>query len=362
MSGYKGKRILITGGTGSWGTELVAQLLPFQPAEIRIYSRGEAQQVISRRRFENHPALRYIIGDVRDRARLDLATHGIDLIFHLAALKHVPVCEENPWETVMTNVIGTQNVINAAIHCHVEKVIFVASDKGVDPLNLYGVTKLTAEKLIAGANTLAPTAFSCFRAGNVIGTSGSVIPLFREQIVRLKEITMTDPNMTRFFIPLRLAISSLLKAEELAIGGETFILKMKAIKISDLAEMMIEELNGGESVSVRSIGIRPGEKIHEMLISRNEATRTIDIGEFFIVLPLVEIPRLLERYKGQSTTTLGQEYSSANAPSFEKEEFKQILRQEGWLDAQRLASSYLSQMSKDELRHVYAGNRWLGQS
>ncbi len=361
VSRYRGKRVLVTGGTGSWGTELVAQLLAYQPAEIRIYSRGEAQQVISRRRFENHRCLRYIVGDVRDRTRMNLAMHGIDIVFHLAALKHVPVCEENPWETVMTNVIGTQNVINAAIDCHVEKVIYVSSDKGVDPLNLYGVTKLTAEKLIVGANTLAPTVFSCFRAGNVIGTSGSVIPLFQEQILRLHEITLTDPNMTRFFIPLRVAIASLLKAEEIAIGGETFILKMKAIKISDLAQLMAKELSADQEVSVRELGIRPGEKIHELLISRHEAGRTVDIGDFFVILPLVEIPRLVERYKRYHFTLAG-EYSSETAPFFTEEEFKLLLHDEGWLDPERIVSSYLSRLSEDQLRKVYAANRWLGLS
>ncbi|MCM8811705.1 MAG: polysaccharide biosynthesis protein [Candidatus Omnitrophica bacterium] len=360
LSRYRGKRILITGGTGSWGTELISHILPHQPAEIRIYSRGEAQQVISKRRFENHPALRYVVGDVRDKTRLDLAMHGMDIVFHLAALKHVPVCEENPWETVMTNVIGTQNVINAAIHCHVEKVIYVASDKGVDPLNLYGVTKLTSEKLIVAANNMAPTVFSCYRAGNVIGTSGSVIPLFREQILRLGEVTITDPNMTRFFIPLRMAIASLIHAESQAVGGETFVLKMKSIRISDLAELMSRELSPKKRVTVKQIGIRPGEKLHELLISRNEAARAIDIGEFYVIMPLVDIPKLNERYENEPRGIPG-EYSSENAKLFTQEDFTELLRAEGWLDPDH-PSPYLSRLSEEQLRHIYAANKWLGLS
>ncbi len=361
LSRYKGKTVLITGGTGSWGTELVSQILPHRPAEIRIYSRGEAQQVMSKRRFENHPALRYIVGDVRDHTRLDLAMSGVNLVFHLAALKHVPVCEENPWETVLTNVTGTQNVINAAIRCRVDKVIYVSSDKGVDPLNLYGVTKLAAEKLIVAANNLAPTVFSCYRAGNVIGTSGSVIPLFREQILRLGEITITDPEMTRFFIPLRMAIASLIQAESIAVGGETTVLKMKSIRISDLAKLMSKNLNPRKPIAIKNIGIRPGEKLHELLISRNEATRSIDIGEFFVILPVVEVPKLLARYKRYRCGIPG-EYSSQNAKRFSSDDFTHLLRAEGWLDAERTSSPYLSRLSKDQLRHIYSANRWLGLS
>ena len=207
----QGQTILITGGTGSWGQELTAQLLrEHKPKAIRIYSRGEHKQVEMRRTFSD-PKIKFYIGDVRDKSRLVLATREVDVVFHLAALKHVPVCEENPWEAVQTNIVGTQNVIEASIANNVKKVVYVSSDKAVDPFNLYGATKSCGEQLIIDANNHHTTRFVCIRAGNVIGTNGSVIPLFRDQALNGTHLTVTDDRMTRFFMRRKDAIGLLIK-------------------------------------------------------------------------------------------------------------------------------------------------------
>jgi len=259
------RKILITGGTGSWGHELTRQLLKdFEPKEIRIYSRGELKQVEMRRSF-NDKRLNFIIGDVRDFIHLDEAMLGVDFVFHLAALKHVPVCESNPWEAVLTNIDGTQNVIRACIKNKVKKMVNVSTDKAVDPLNLYGVTKACAEKLTIAANNLTKdTSFICVRGGNVLGSNGSVVPLFRKQIEILNKITLTDERMTRFTFCLRDAIKLVLEALFESVGGEVFVMKMPALFISDLAKVMIENL-GNENTKIEKIGIRPGEKIEEVL-------------------------------------------------------------------------------------------------
>src|SRR3989344_1246069 len=241
---FNNKTVLITGGTGSWGQELAKQLLEkYNPKKIKIYSRGEEKQVSMMHKFHN-PKLDFIIGDVRDKNRLDIQLQDVDIVFHLAALKHVPICEIHPVEAINTNIFGTQNVIDSAIKNKIKKVIVATTDKGVDPLNIYGATKSCVEKLVIAANTSAgnKTIFACFRAGNLLGTTGSVVPLFKTQIKRNNEITLTDVNMTRFFLPIKEAISMLLKITEKAVGGEIFIPKMSAAKIIDLANVMIRNL------------------------------------------------------------------------------------------------------------------------
>ena len=200
---FKDSVVLVTGGTGSWGNELISQLLEkYSPKEIRIYSRGEHKQVEMRAKYKNDSRLRFIIGDVRDKNILSLSMKNVDYVFHLAALKHVPVCEENTWEAVLTNIYGTQNVIEAAIENDVKKVIDISTDKAVDPFNHYGVTKANSEKMITNAsfNYITETKFVCIRGGNVLGTNGSVIPLFKNQILSENKITVTDPAMTRYLM------------------------------------------------------------------------------------------------------------------------------------------------------------------
>jgi UDP-N-acetylglucosamine 4,6-dehydratase len=293
---FRGKTILITGGTGSWGNELTRQLLEFDPARIVIYSRSEFNQVTMERRFDD-PRLHFMIGDVRDYERLAECTKGVDYIFHLAALKHVPVCEEHPTEAIKTNIAGTKNVINAAKRNGVRKVIDVSTDKAVDPLNFYGMTKAIGERLIIHANLDASsTQFVCIRAGNVLGTNGSVVPYFVDQVRQTRRIKLTDKRMTRYFLSLPQAIHLLFKAVEASHGGETFVMRMPACRIVDLAEVIAAQISH-DPVSIDEVGVRPGEKIHEVLVSRYEAplTREYD-SDYFLILPQLHVKGLTEKH------------------------------------------------------------------
>ena len=330
---FNNSTILITGGTGSWGQELVKQLLEkYSPKEIRIYSRGENKQVLMQRQHENNKILKFIIGDVRDKYRLDHALKNVDYVVHLAALKHVHVCEEHPIEAVHTNVLGTQNLIEACINNNIKKVILVSSDKACEPFNLYGVTKSCAEKLILAAkNENHNTSFSCIRGGNVIGSSESVIPLFRRQILENNEITITDTRMTRFIFTLSDAVSLIFKAFEKSKGGELFVMKMPGMKLTDLAQAMIEEI-GNKNTKTKIIGIRPGEKINEVLLSKHEKENIIDDEHYFIILPKNKTKEIEEYYKNYKKTSLPDEFSSLNTRMLNKEELKILLRKGGWLD------------------------------
>lgn len=352
-------RVLITGGTGSWGYELVNQIINnSEIGEIIIYSRGELKQVEMKRKFSSKlDKLKFKIGDVRDIERLKVAMKGVDKVFHMAALKHVPVCEENPWEAVQTNIIGTNNIIEAAIQNDVKRVIFISTDKAVDPLNLYGVTKSCAEKLVINANNLTNnTDFVCLRAGNVLGTNGSVVPLFIEQIKKSNSITITDPEMTRFFLRVEDAICLVLRAEREAVGGEITVVKMPACKISDMAEVIIEAL-GDKNTAIKHIGIRPGEKIHEVLVSRYEASRVISKGEWFVILPMIRINKVDKRYNSVPRTPLADEYSSSNADQLTKNGIKKLLELGGFL--QKDYTSTLSSLGPDELLNLFKKEGWL---
>jgi FlaA1/EpsC-like NDP-sugar epimerase len=352
-------RVLITGGTGSWGHELVSQIIDDPEVEqIVIYSRGEHKQVHMKLRFTNHlQKLRFLIGDVRDIERLKVALKGVHKVYHMAALKHVPVCEENPWEAVQTNIVGTNNVIEAAIHNDVRRVVFISTDKAVDPLSLYGVTKSCAEKLIINANQLTTqTAFVCLRAGNVLGTNGSVVPLFIEQIKRSNAITITHPEMSRFFLRVEDAIRLVLRAERDAIGGEITVVKMPACRITDLAEVMIEEL-GDASTEIHRIGIRPGEKIHEVLVSRYEAARVIQRGEWFVILPMIHVRKIDEAYAQTIRVPLLQEYSSQNADQLTKDGIRKLLQLGGFFDQKY--SSTLTGLGPDELLNLFKREGWV---
>ena len=240
---FNGKRIFISGATGSWGQTLTRMLLDnYNPKEIICFSRGELQQVLMQRKFHD-PRLKFVIGDVRDYDSVRFAMRNVDIVFHLAALKHVPICEDHPQEAIKTNITGTTNIVNAAIENSVDKVIDVSTDKAVDPLNLYGMTKAVGEKLILQANSLTNhTKFVCIRGGNVMGSNGSVIPYFIEQIRSGGPVTITDLEMTRFFLTLEQAIKLLFKAAEFSIGGETFVMNMPACYIRDVATCQSKKL------------------------------------------------------------------------------------------------------------------------
>ena len=289
---YRGKRILVTGGAGYIGQRLTEKLLEFDPEVIRIFDMNETGLFNLRQKYvgENEKEVRFLLGDIRNVNRLQYAFRGIDIVFHTASYKHVLECEYNPLDAVETNIHGTANVIQAAIEKNVEKVIFTSSDKAVNPSNTMGATKLLAEKLITAANIYSAhsTIFACCRFGNVIGSSGSVIPLFEEQIIDNKKITITDSNMTRFIITKEKAIELVLLSGILAKGGEIFIFKMPAININDLADAMTEKFG---VASKEIIGRKAGEKMYEELMTGEEMSRAYGGEGMYIVLP--QFPQLI---------------------------------------------------------------------
>lgn len=287
---YTKKNILIIGGTGTIGRRLTKELLKHNPKVIRIFSRDEYKQFEMQQELQNHKNIRYLIGDVRDENRLLRAMEDIDYVFHLAAMKHVPACEYNPFEAVQTNVLGTQNVIQAALTTNVEKVLFTSTDKAIAPTNTYGATKLTAERLISAAQYQKgpkQTIFSSVRFGNVMGSRGSVIPLFIKQILKENKITVTDANMLRYMMTSTQAINLILEANEIAKGGEVFVLKMPIIKLCELVDVLIEEVtqkyNLSKAVAIKQIGIRPGEKMFEELMTEDEVRVGLETSNMYII-------------------------------------------------------------------------------
>ena len=280
---FKDKTILITGGTGSFGTRFIDRLLREEhgPRAIRIFSRDELKQWDLQRRFADDDRLRYLIGDVRDRDRLVRATRGVDMIVHAAALKHVPVCEYNPFEAVQTNIHGAENVVHAAIENDVPTTINLSTDKAVNPVNLYGATKLAAEKIVNQGNAYAadsPSRFSSVRYGNVVGSRGSVVPLFKLQAAS-GVITITDERMTRFWITLDQAVQFVIDAASRMGGGETFIPRIPSMRVTDMAAALAPE------AEIKVIGIRPGEKLHELLVTEDESRHAYEVDNGFIIMP-----------------------------------------------------------------------------
>jgi FlaA1/EpsC-like NDP-sugar epimerase len=322
--------ILVTGGTGSWGYELVRQLLTYNPKEIRIFSRSESNQFTMGQEFDNNSKLKFVIGDIKEKDSMIEACKGVDYIFHLAALKHVPVCEYQPIEALKTNVIGTQNVIDAALVSDVKRVVYISTDKAANPSNFYGLSKSMGERLIIHANTLTTnTKFVCIRGGNVLGTNGSVIHVFKKQIQEKGKIGITDSNMTRFFLTLEDAIKLVFKATFESIGGEIFVMKMPTCRIIDLAQVLIDE-SKKENVKVEVLGIRPGEKIHELLLSEYESLTTITYdNEYFVILPQIYIEGLKEHYSKYPPVNLVNYNSSEGLMT--KEQIKMMLEKGGFI-------------------------------
>ncbi|MFS0670287.1 polysaccharide biosynthesis protein [Peribacillus frigoritolerans] len=326
----KNQTILVTGGTGSWGYELVRQLLEYEPREIRIFSRNESNQFTMKQEFDNNPKLNFIIGDIKEKEALIEASQGVDYIFHLAALKHVPVCEDQPIEALKTNVIGTQNVIEAAISCNVHSVVNISTDKASNPSNFYGHSKAMAERLIIHANTLKTnTRFVCIRGGNVLGTNGSVIHVFKKQIKEKGKIGITDLNMTRFFLTIEEAIKLVFKATFESIGGEIFVMKMPSCKIIDLAEVLMEASNK-TNIGVEVLGIRPGEKLHEILLSEYESTTAIVYDdEYYVILPAIHIDGIKEHYANYQPVSL-EDYNSGTG-LMDKSQIAEMLKNGGFI-------------------------------
>jgi UDP-N-acetylglucosamine 4,6-dehydratase/5-epimerase len=274
--------VLVTGGTGSFGRKFVEIMLhEYHPKRLVIFSRDELKQHEMRSSGLDHPSLRYFIGDVRDPARLERALAGVTVVVHAAALKQVPACEYNPFEAIQTNIMGGRHVIEAAINQGVRRILALSTDKAVNPINLYGATKLCAEKMFVQANAYAgaqDTRFSCARYGNVVGSRGSVIPIFQEQRKRGR-ITVTDPRMTRFWITLKQGVDFVIRCIETMHGGEIFVPKIPSMKLVDMATAIAPECD------IDFIGIRPGEKLHEALVSEDEARQTLETKEMYVIRP-----------------------------------------------------------------------------
>jgi UDP-glucose 4-epimerase len=325
------KVVLVTGGTGSFGQYTVRELVRRGVEEIRVFSRDEKKQDDMRHEYSDVPGLRFFLGDVRDPESLRRAMRGVDVVFHAAALKQVPSCEYAPMEAVKTNVLGANNVIEAARDAGVERLIAISTDKAVKPVNVMGITKSLQERLIvaAGLDESGPTV-ACVRYGNVLGSRGSVIPLFRSQIRQGKPVTVTVPEMTRFIITLAQATELIFLAAEQACGGEIFVLKGPSATVIDLAEVLVERLSVNVNVPIEIQGIRPGEKMHEVLVSEEEASRTIDNGDSYVILPQLLSQRTQAAYADRERASLA-EYTSANTEILSKAELESILDREGWL-------------------------------
>jgi len=328
---FEGKKILITGGTGSLGTALTKRLLTMDVDAIRIFSRNEEKQIQMESNFSDD-RLRFLLGDVRDFSRLSRATEDIDFVFHAAALKHVPKIEYNPFEAIQTNVIGSQNVIEACIRNQVKKAICIGTDKAVSPLNTYGATKLLMEKLFVTANNFLdkkkqPPKFIAVRYGNVLGSSGSVVPKMIQQIKNDKKITITDPKMTRFSITMKEALDFILHASTIGKGSEIFVPKLNAYSIEGLSKML-QELFGESEEQI--IGIRPGEKLHETLINREEIRYSKEIENMYMIAnplyPLFHDDEIKTTYPGIKNIENMSEYSSNNVDLIPKEILQESIK------------------------------------
>ncbi|MEL7633405.1 MULTISPECIES: UDP-N-acetylglucosamine 4,6-dehydratase (inverting) [Sporomusa] len=316
---FNDKSVLITGGTGSFGKKFIEILLKkYNPKKIIVFSRDELKQFEMQQVF-NQPCMRYFIGDVRDEYRLEQAMYGLDYVVHAAALKQVPAAEYNPMECIKTNVNGAQNVINAAIKCGVKKVIALSTDKAANPINLYGATKLCSDKLFTAANNLVgdrPTRFSVVRYGNVVGSRGSVVPFFKNLIKQgATELPITDERMTRFWLKLEDGVEFVLKSFERMQGGEVFIPKIPSMRIMDLAEAI------APGVRTKIIGIRPGEKLHEIMCPSDSYYETLEFADHYVIQPSINFAHDTDYTKnvmGETGKPVpdGFEYNSGTNPHF----------------------------------------------
>ena len=332
---FKGKKVLITGGTGSLGNALTQRLLTENVDTIRIFSRNENKQLEMDSKFHDD-RLRFLLGDVRDYNRLTRACEDIDIVFHTAALKHVPIIEYNPFEAIKTNVMGSQNVIDACLEEDVEKAICIGTDKAVSPLNTYGATKLLMEKLfITASNYLKKerhkTKFIALRYGNVLGSSGSVIPKFINQIKNNEKITITDSNMTRFSISMDEALDFILKATEIGKGSEIFVPKLRAYSLMDVKDALFDLLGKTDE---QIVGIRPGEKLHEILINNDEMNYCWEYQEMYMIVDpsLRRFISLVNELPEKKKIENMEIYSSDAVEKIEKDELKKIFLNSGLLN------------------------------
>ncbi|NOX34507.1 MAG: polysaccharide biosynthesis protein [Deltaproteobacteria bacterium] len=330
------KRILITGACGTVGSELTKQLLEdHKPLEIVGIDNNESELFFLEQKYLKYGNTKFAIADIRDCEKLTRMMQGIDIVFHTAALKHVILCERNPFEAIQTNILGVKNIINAASACNVERVIFTSTDKAVNPTNVMGTSKLMGERIITAANSNqrdATTIFASTRFGNVLGSRGSVIPIFKEQIKKGGPVTLTDPEMTRFIMSIKDAVQLVIDSAKIALGGFVFITKMPVIRIKDLAQVMIEDLaqvlgHNPEDIDIKIIGTKPGEKLYEELMSQEETRRALELKNYFAVKPAFE--SLYNKtgyiYDDIVSDTVSNPYNSANEPALTKKELRNFL-------------------------------------
>jgi FlaA1/EpsC-like NDP-sugar epimerase len=336
------KRILVTGACGTVGRELVRQLLSEHDVEELVgFDNNESALFFLEQAFANYPNARFFLGDVRDPNKLMRKLHKMDIVFHTAAFKHVILCERSPFEAVQNNINGVQNVISAAIQGNVERVIFTSSDKAVNPTNVMGTSKLMGERLMTAANSNLRghrTVFSSTRFGNVLGSRGSVIPIFREQIRQGGPVTLTDPEMTRFIMSIRQAVQLVIDSARIACGGEVLITKMPVIRIRDLAEIMIEELapqygRNPKDIPIKVIGVKPGEKMYEELMSLEETRRSWELSRYFVVRPAFAglYRDIIYAYPDLVSKTVTNPYHSGNETPLTKQQLTSFLHENNLL-------------------------------
>lgn len=285
---FKGRSVLITGACGTVGAELTRQVVALGADRIVCVDNNETELFFLQETYKDVPSIRCFLADIRDREALTQRMQGIDIVLHSAALKHVGLCEDSPAQAVRTNIEGTQNVIDAALANQVDRVIFTSSDKAVNPTNVMGTSKLMGERLMTAAslnNRNSKTIFASTRFGNVLGSRGSVVPLFKRQIQSGGPLTLTDPKMTRFIMTLQEAVKLVLRSAFLAVGGEVFVTKMPVARIEDIATHMIDDISPDNPIEIKEIGAKPGEKMYEELMNDEEVRRTYDVEDFFVVLP-----------------------------------------------------------------------------
>ena len=341
-SPWNNKRVLITGVCGTVGKELLRQVSQQEPAEVIGIDNNESELFFLTEEYRASPHLRFYLGDMRDQDKLTGQMRGIDVVLHTAALKHVILCEQSPGEAVQTNILGTQHVINAALANRVERVLFTSSDKAVNPTNVMGTSKLMGERLMTAANAHrrgAGPVFASTRFGNVLGSRGSVMPLFRRQIAAGGPVTLTDPRMTRFIMTLEEAVRLVMESTFLARGGEVFVTKMPVARIADLAAVMIQELApqygfAPEQIESKSIGSKAGEKLYEELLSDEETRRTVELPQYFAVLPAFNsvYEEIEYAYPEMSDVGVDNPYNSSIEEPLAREALHSYLMQQGLLE------------------------------
>ena len=353
MSYLNGKRILVTGACGTIGSELIrtlSQEIKYDPLEIIGIDNNESALFFMDQRYLRDGGVRFILADVRDFMKINRVMDGIDIVFHAAALKHVVLCERSPFEAVQSNIHGVQNIVMAAVKNHVSKLIFTSSDKAVNPTNVMGTSKLMGERLITAANSnnfSNNTAFASTRFGNVLGSNGSVIPIFQKQIEKGGPVTLTDYNMTRFVMTVEEAARLVLDSASIAQGGEVFITKMPVIRICDLAQVMISELAPQygyrpEDIKIVEIGVKPGEKLYEELMSNEETRRAVELENYFSILPAFrglynDIPY---DYNNLVSNEIKKPYISSNEPFLDFDSLKAFLISNRLLDPDNYSKSH----------------------